>query len=230
MRHWLLSLVGLCLAALQARPAQDAAPTPHRPGVSKGIFDDKDGLTAALGSPHLAVQALAVAKLHAHGLPKALEVLQPAALQKGNFVLRARALWQLGRLGSLRFVVGAFTDPDPCFRILAMRVFAEAQGITPADYIPDWREHLLKDPCPAVRREALLLLSEVPAPKARCLILELARLYDGKDPSYREAIVAAVGQNGARRAALLNDFEKESPPWAEEVAALLRRLRLPPPR
>src|SRR5205809_1690672 len=60
-------------------PAMDLASTP--------------GLTAALASPNLAVRAAAMAKLRAQGLPKALEVLEPAAMQKANPFLRARALW-----------------------------------------------------------------------------------------------------------------------------------------
>src|SRR4051794_31319843 len=69
------------------------APTGNRPSLPKVELESKEGLTAALASPNLAVRHLAMAKLQAQGLPKALEVLQPAAVQKDNVPLRARALW-----------------------------------------------------------------------------------------------------------------------------------------
>src|SRR5262249_6087756 len=135
----------------------------------------------ALASPNLAVRALAMAKLRQQGLPKALEVLEPAAIQRANPVLRARALWQLGYLGHLRHVTQAFEDADPNFRILAMRILHDAKGQSPIDYIPEWQSRLVQDPSAAVRREALLLLQHADAAKAAPLILELAKHYDGQD-------------------------------------------------
>jgi putative membrane-bound dehydrogenase-like protein len=203
------------------------APTGNRPSVPKVDLGSKQGLTAALASANLAVRYLAMAKLQAQGLPKALEVLQPAAVQKDNVWLRARALWQLGRLGSLRFVVAAYADPDPRFRILAMRILSDTQGTSPADYVPDWKERLLKEPSPAVRREALLLLRHVEPTKARPLILELARQYDGKDRFYLAAVGIAVGQDKARRDVILGDFDKQFTSWDEKVAGLVWELRPP---
>jgi putative membrane-bound dehydrogenase-like protein len=203
------------------------APPGNRPSVPKVDLSSKEGITAALASPNLAVRHMAMAKLQAQGLPKALEVLEPAAVQKKDVHLRARALWQLGRLGSLRFVVGAYADPDPRFRVLAMRILHDTQGQSPADYIPDWKERLLKDPSPAVRREALLLLRDVEPRRAKSLILDLARQYDGKDRFYLAAVGIAVGQDKGRRQALLGDFGKQFPQWSEKVAGLVWELRPP---
>jgi putative heme-binding domain-containing protein len=203
------------------------APTGNRPSVPKVDLGSKQGLTAALASPNLAVRHLAMAKLQVQGLQKALEVLQPAAVQKDNVWLRARALWQLGRLGNLRLVVAAYSDHDPRFRILAMRIMNDTQGTSPADYIPDWKERLLKDPSPAVRREALLLLRNAEPSKAKALILDLARQYDGKDRFYLAAVGIAVGQDKARRDVILGDFDKQFTGWDETTAGLVWELRPP---
>jgi HEAT repeat protein len=185
------------------------------------------GLLAALGSPNLAVRHMAMAKLNELSLVQAVEVLTPGAIQKKDPVLRARALWQLGRLGNLRLVSAAFSDADPRFRILAMRILSDFHNLSPADYIPDWREALVADPSPAVRREALLLLRDVEPAKAKALILELARKWDGTDRFYLEALGIAAGGSVTRREVLLNDFDQHFPQWNASMAGLLWELRPP---
>jgi putative heme-binding domain-containing protein len=185
------------------------------------------GLTAALASPNLAVRSMAIGQLQSLGLPKALEALEPAVVQKYNPVLRARALWQLGKLGNLRFVTSAFHDPDPRFRILAMRILNDFRNHSPADYIPDWKADLVKDPSAAVRREALLLLREADPGKAAALILDLAATYDGKDRFFLAAVGIAVGQDKSRREVLLADFPKRFAGWNEKIAGLVWELRPP---
>ena len=81
-------------------------------------------------------------------------VLEPAAMQKDNPFLRARALWQLGYMGDLRYFAKAFDDANPDFRVLAMRIMHDAKGQSPIDYTPEGKARLLKDPSSAVRREA----------------------------------------------------------------------------
>jgi putative membrane-bound dehydrogenase-like protein len=204
------------------------APPGNKPSVPKVDLSNDGGTIAALNSPNQAVRFLAMAKLGEIGMPKAVEVLMPAATQKKDDVLRARALWQLGRLGNLKYVAAAFSDPDPRFRILAMRILSDFHNVSPADYTPDWREALVKDPSPAVRREALLLLREVDPLKAKQPIMELASLWDGKDRFYLCAIGIAVGHNNAvRREALLGDFARYFPSWDAKVAGLLWELRPP---
>ena len=55
-----------------------------RRSVPKVDLDSKEGLTAALASPNLAVRAMAMAKLREQGLPKALEVLEAGRHAKGQ--------------------------------------------------------------------------------------------------------------------------------------------------
>ena len=139
------------------------APTGNKPAAVEFDLKTKVGLTAALASPNQAIRAAAITRLRSDGLPKALEVLTPAAAQKDNVVLRARALWQLGKLGNLKFINAAFEDPDPRFRILAMRIAADMQNgdaLSGIDYHSAVEEKAAgrrSASSAAVRREALLL-------------------------------------------------------------------------
>ena len=202
------------------------APAGNKPSVPKVDLGSKDGLTAALASPNLAVRALAMAKLRELRLPAALQVLEPAALQKEYRFLRARALWQLGYLQNLQHVTQAFTDSDPDFRILAMRILHDVKGQTPVDYSADWQARLMKDSSAAVRREALLLLQKADPKKAGPMILELAKHYDGQDRFYLCAVGIAVGPyDQKRRGLILADFDKAFPEFNDKVAGLLWELR-----
>jgi putative membrane-bound dehydrogenase-like protein len=203
------------------------APTGNHPTVPTVDLPSSAGIRAALASPNLAVRCMAMAKLDELPLLKAVEALTPAALQKNDAILRARALWQLGRLGNLRFISAAFSDPDPHFRILAMRILSEFKDLSPADYITDWREALVDDPSSAVRREALLLLRDADPNKAKPLLLELARKWDGKDRFYLCALGIAVGQDTGRREVLLGDLDKSFRTWNAKLVGLLWEWRPP---
>ena len=204
------------------------APTNHKPDVPAVDLETTKGLTRALASPNLAVRAVAMARLREQGLPKALEVLEPADLQKDNPGLRARSLWQLGYLGNLRHVTRAFEDPDPNFRILAMRILSDCQKQSPIDYIPDWQKRILYDPSAAVRREALVLLQKADPQKAGPMILELAKQYDGKDRFYLAAVGIAVGHyDQKRRETILAEFNNVFPEINDKVAGLIWELQPP---
>lgn len=198
-----------------------------KPAVPAIDLQDKDGITRALASPNLAVRHMAMSRLASMDRKEAVDILEVAALPKADPVLRARALWQLGRLGRLRLVTTAFTDPDPNFRLLAVRILKDMQGQSPADYVPDWQQAYLKDPSAAVRREALLALRDVDPAAARRPIIELAKRHDGKDIFYLCAIGIAVGTDPARRDAILKDFDKEFPQWNDQTASLVWELRPP---
>ncbi len=213
------------------------APKGNKPSVPALKLDSKEGILAALGSPNLATRAAAMAKLTEMKREEAVSVLNGGIAQKDNAILKARCLWQLGRLGNLRFVAAALEDPDPRFRILGIRIFRDFHNHTPDDYTPDVKEKLLHDPSEAVRRELLLALRDVPAEKAKPLIVELAKQYDGKDfftkrdegghRFYLAAVGIAVGADKARRDAILADFSKEFPTWNDSTAGLIWELRPP---
>jgi putative heme-binding domain-containing protein len=74
----------------------------------------------------------------------------------------------------------------------------------------------------------LLTLRDEDPQKARPYLYELAKMYDGKDRFYLEAIGIAVGHHDKeRRAAILKDFDKEFPEWNDKVADLVWELRPP---
>jgi putative heme-binding domain-containing protein len=209
------------------------APKGNRPSVPKVDLESPKGLTQALASPALSVRYMAMAKLQTMKPDEAMAVLQPAARQKENVWLRARALWQLARMAPnaeaiIRVCVPLLKDDDPRFRILAVRIFTD---FTPRGSMPfsdDGYQLLAQDPSAAVRREALLSLREADPQNAKRWILELARRYDGKDRFYLEAIGIAVGHHDkARRDIILADFEKHFPTWNEKVANLIWELRPP---
>lgn len=187
----------------------------------------KDGLTAAFASPNIATRTMAIHKIEGMEQKEAVDFLEGAATQKDNPILRARALWQLARIGRLRLVTAAFSDPDPRFRLLAMRALKDFQKQSPADYTDDWKQAVLKDDA-AIRRDALLLLRDADPAKARGLILDLAKKYDGKDKFYQCAVGIAVGAHDKdRREVILADFDKAFPEWNESVAGLVWELRPP---
>jgi putative heme-binding domain-containing protein len=205
------------------------APRGNKPSVPKVDLDGKEGLTAALASPALSVRYMAMAQLRRMKPAEALAVLEPAARQKQDVWLRARALWQLARLGSRgkKYVADAFGDADARFRVMAVRLEKDYSGDSPADYSVLRTKALVSDPSGAVRREALLALRDVAAPKARPTILQLAKCYRGNDRFYLEAIGIAVGRDENRRHAILADFAKEFPEWSDRVADLVWELRPP---
>jgi putative membrane-bound dehydrogenase-like protein len=206
------------------------APRGSRPSVPQVDLQSKQGLTDALASPALSVRFMAMAKLRTMKVADILAVLEPAVRQKKSVWLRARALWQLGSLRKPGedYIAAAFKDPDPRFRILAIRISRDLLERSPADYPTAFKDALLKDSSAAVRRELLLALRDVEPAKAKSLILELARSYDGKDRFHLEALGIAVGHHDKdRRETLLADFHKQFTTWDEKVANLNWELRPP---
>jgi putative membrane-bound dehydrogenase-like protein len=211
------------------------APKGSQPSVPKVDLESPEGILAALGSPNLAVRSMAMAKIQGLTREEGERLLRPAVAQKDNPVLRARALWQMGLLhvtGSNFWLGAVWKDEDPRFRQLVIRIENDCFDRTPESFISltnlDWRDEVVNDPSPAVRREALLALRDADAQKARRTILDLAKKYDGKDHFYLAAVGIAVGHfDKERRDVILAGFEKEFPEWNEKTAGLIWELRPP---
>jgi putative membrane-bound dehydrogenase-like protein len=209
------------------------APSGHKPRVPRVDLQTRDGLIAALASPSQPVFYHAHTEIARQG-DAALPLLE--ALWKGRDpVLRARALWLLGRLGPAGrpFAEDALKDPDARFRVLGLRVLRRAG----ADMIAVSRP-LARDSSPQVRREIALLLQDrsrmtpayqvgdqVPAPASVIdLLAELARQYDGKDRWYLAALgIAARG----REDALYQRLRPIHPQWTHALGQLLWEIRAP---
>ena len=162
-------------------------------------------------------------------------MLEPAADAEGKRPwLRARAVWQLGRLASRqtdsRLIGDSLRGRRPA---LPHACHAHSQGLSaqsPADYLHASNGRpCLNDPSPAVRREALLPAARRrPGRRRSRSSIDLAKQYDGKDRFYLEAIGIAVGHHDkARRDVILADFDKEFPEWNDKVADLVWELRPP---
>src|SRR5262249_3549039 len=124
-------------------------------------------------------------------------------------------------------------DPDPRFRSLLVRSLREmddALALLQQDLrLVDGLNHVSWEQEPAAfRRDALLAIRDTDPAKARPIILQLAKQYDGQDRFYLEALGIAVGHHDrARRDVLLAEFDKEFPEWNDKVADLVWELRPP---
>jgi putative membrane-bound dehydrogenase-like protein len=219
------------------------APKGNKYSVPKVDLESEKGLLAALASPNRAVRYMAMEKLQTMKSQAALQVLTTALQQKDNQQLQARACWQLAQLGVravkerdftpqatlIRFWLGA-KDPNVIgmgIRI-ARQITYRGRPDFPLDAesldtnTPDLRSAM-------VRREALLALRESDPQQGdtKEVILRLAKLYDGKDRFYLEAIGIAVGRDPKRREIILADFPKHFPEWNDQVAGLVWELRPP---
>jgi putative membrane-bound dehydrogenase-like protein len=166
------------------------APIGYKPQSPKLDLDSSSGLSAALASPAQSVRYLAYQMLRAQG-PAALPALQ-SMLQQDDAILRARALWLLGGIKGEgeQQVKEALQDKDPNFRILGLRILR----FYGADLLKT-SQALLNDPSPQVRREVALALQYVKGEEAVQPLLDLCRLYDGKDRWYLESLgIAARGK------------------------------------
>jgi len=222
-------------------------PTGHK-GYKVPEVDLKSdkSVATALGSPNLAVRYMAMAKIRQLERFEADAVIALALQEKDNPWLRARALWQFKlrvedylRTPELRTdegkraLAGLFErivqESDPRFVVLILRCVKELRAerfATLGD--PDVFKELLPNISADSRREVLLGLRDVDPAKARAAILNLARMYDGQDRFYLEAIGIAVGHwDKARRDIILKDFDKEFPEWNDKVADLVWELQPP---
>jgi putative membrane-bound dehydrogenase-like protein len=208
------------------------APKGNKYSVPKVDWESKDGITAALDSPNLAVRFMAMAKLRAMPKRDAKILLKGAGRQRENSRLRARAVWQLKTLdelstGSMEPWGLAMNDSDDRFREFAWRVREEEIAPLVSEKGDRLTGRLLDQP-PSVRREILIAMRGTKIDDSiRKFILELAQKYDGKDRFYLEAIGIAVGHDPKRRDIILGDFAKHFPEWNDTVAGLVWELRPP---
>ncbi|MFM7148257.1 MAG: PVC-type heme-binding CxxCH protein, partial [Gemmataceae bacterium] len=209
------------------------APTGSAYSVPKVDLDSNNGILAALNSPALSVRWMAMAKLDSMPRADALALLEPAGLQVEDAVLRARALWQIARLGGNKAESRALqsvlaTKDDPRFLALAVRLSKDTLATPPeklAAYLDGLKTH--QPAATGALREGLLALRDMEPERAKKTISELMQAYDGKDRHYLAAVGIAVGNDPKRREILLADFDQQFPDWNEKVAGLVWELRPP---
>jgi putative membrane-bound dehydrogenase-like protein len=223
------------------------APKGNKPSVPKVDLTDKSGILEALGSPNRAVRYMAMAKLDSMDREDALKVVEAGLklLQReigdnktADPVLIARQLRRLALLGTFGeipvtalAIAGAADSKDTRLRCMAIRLMSDRGQIVEYLTDRDFKEiaqKLLHDPSAAVRWEILLALRNTDPAKAKPLIYDLMKQYDGKDRFYLAAIGIAVGRHDQkRREIILADFDKQFPEWNDKVANLVWELRPP---
>lgn len=139
--------------------------------------------------------------------------------------VRARVLFAYGWIDSNR-AFDALKDSDPNIRIAALRLIRNPSlGVSPEDAF-EAAATLAKDPDPQVRREVLLAIRHNFSPEANNLWVELAKLYDGTDRWYLEALGIAADLSWIDRLGALgkNDVIHPSIVWRSRAPETALRL------
>jgi putative membrane-bound dehydrogenase-like protein len=159
------------------------APKGHKYKVPKLDVSSIEGAIVALKSPSYAVRYLAWTALHAMGR-KAEPALEKLYASKDP-VLRARALWLLGKTKGRgeHYAHLAVRDANSDIRIVGLRLARQLK----LDIVPLLHE-LVRDPNPQVRRECAIALRFLESDEVPDLWAELATKHDGKDRWYLEAL------------------------------------------
>jgi putative membrane-bound dehydrogenase-like protein len=189
-------------------------PKGARPKARPADFSGVRGLIAALKSPAVAAQDAARRSLIARA-KKDRDAVEPELVNvytQGTPVERARALWVLAAIAGDVPARNALKDDDPRIREQAVRMLGRddrTNGHVDFGRSPEAHEvdppalahleallPLASDPDPGVRRELILALRNVETDKAGEAIKTLARLWDGQDRWYLEALGLALEKRG----------------------------------
>ncbi len=146
-------------------------------------FKSADGAVQALTNPNLEARYLAWTSLHdmqAKAEPALLKLWKSE-----NPVMRARALWLLGKIEGRgeHYVNLATKDVNEDIRITGIRLARQLK----LD-LPGLVKDMLNDKSPQVRRELLIALRHVESSDKAALWAALAAKHDGKDRWYLEAL------------------------------------------
>jgi len=159
--------------------------------IPKFDFTTTAGAVEAIKNPADSVRAIAWESIHQMGQSAEAELEKLAASE--NPIYRARALWLLGKIEGrgLKTVNQALSDSDPNIRTVAIRL-ARQLGIE----FEVFRDSVLKDPSPAVRRELAIALRNSESSDAAVHWATLAKQHDGSDRWYLESL--GIASDGPR--------------------------------
>ncbi|MGH9341545.1 MAG: PVC-type heme-binding CxxCH protein [Acidobacteriota bacterium] len=194
------------------------APPGHRTARPEIDLSTAKGRAEALASPAQSVRYLAHSRFREMGTGSVPELA--TLVERGDGVLKARALWLLGAAGpnGLEEVLAEVKSVDDRFRLLAVRILKENH--------PDFAsvvQPLLHDSSPQVRRQIALGLRDLSAEQSVGPLLELALQYGGKDRWYLEAL--AIGAQGKENQLYHRLRQAFSDRWDSRLARLIWVLR-----
>ncbi|RDC61611.1 PVC-type heme-binding CxxCH protein [Adhaeribacter pallidiroseus] len=201
--------------------------TPKNKKLTPPVIDlsNTEGQVQALLNPAINVRNQGFELLKVQG-EKALPRVK-AILNSDNPYHRARAIWLLSqlRVSGIKEVTTLFRDEDPNIRITAFRALRQANP----QKILDYAGQLARDKSPAVRREVILAVREVPLAKSEPILLTLIDGYDEQDRWYLNALgIALENKAEAFYPALLKHFSAQNPEdWPPPVANLVWELHPP---
>lgn len=156
-------------------------------------LETAEGVVDALQSPNSATRYLAQTRITEMG-PAVEDALLELA-RSGSDRMRARALWQLGRISDRpeEVVEIALADSNPDLRIVGIRMARQHDG-----NVLQIARRLVRDPSPQVRREVAISLRHLRASQVPELWAELAMQHDGQDRWYLEALGIAADRQWDR--------------------------------
>ena len=195
--------------------AKGTNPTP--PNYPDGL----NGAIARLRSPAENVRATGLATLRAHGDP-ALPLALYRDPDESPFI-RARGLWAAGLIEP-DIARSALKDPDPQFRVVALRILEQHGKKTLTEAL----ETLVKDDSPAVLRELCLAVRDLPY-QTRQPVLHAAAEHYLQAPTADRWLLEAMGTGAENHKPelyneLLEKSGKKPVTWSDRFADIAWRL------
>lgn len=146
-----------------------------------------EGQVEAFCNPAINVRSMAFVALQKQGAAAVTAV--KGLLDHSNPYVRARAIWLLPQLGAegKNIVTALLDDKEANTRVLALR----SLRVVEKDIYPVAAK-LQNDPSAYVRREVAHALATIPFEKAKPVLLELIKQYEGDDKWYLAAVHKAL--------------------------------------
>ncbi len=199
------------------------APKGFKSVVPKLDLSTTPGQLAALQSPAQSVRHVGFNALKAQGEPAVAAVAE--LVKNADPFIAARAIWLLAQMGpaGIAQVTPLLDSRDDQVRLVAFRALRRA-GQDPMPLA----KRMARDTSPAIRRDAAIAMRDVPFPECQEVLLDVARLFNGRDRAYLEAF--GLGCEGKERE-MYAAIEKAAgvPPeqWQEAMAWIAWRLGSP---
>jgi putative heme-binding domain-containing protein len=198
------------------------APKGFKPRIPKIDLTTTAGQIEALRSPAVNVRNSGFTRLKAQG-ERAVPAVA-ALLTDENPYLAARAVWLLAQLGpsGVALVKPMLVSGTDNQRLVAYRALRRA-----GQDVVALAAQAAVDRSPAIRRDAALMLRDVPSARSRDLLIQIARQYDGRDRSYLEAFgTGCEGKEAEIYAALRREQPQDPVQWTPAFADLAWRLHV----